>query len=307
MSGIILTLFDQDFAPRQDEDKNKSLGTAGESPAKKNKRSKPAPSAAPDLLSQVPEAPASPPIFDATNSDPVDDANTALITAIDELETATETEILEIPRAESGEEEKPELKSTEVDEARSEVLFSETEHPVVSAETELETETITLSLIEEPELTAQHFDELVVNNKSEVSPESEKAPGTPKPQKATKKKEPKEVISPDVPDNWEPGKQYFSIGEVAEMFKVNTSHIRFWTNEFRIKVRTTRKGDRLYTAAQIKELKAIHHLVKERGFTLSGAKAKLKDQKGRDVHAVDLKDSLTSLRNKLSAIKNHLG
>lgn len=110
-----------------------------------------------------------------------------------------------------------------------------------------------------------------------------------------------------MPDDWKPGKQYFSIGEVAEMFKVNTSHIRFWTNEFKIKVRTTRKGDRLYTAAQIKELKAIHHLVKERGFTLSGAKAKLKDQKGRDVQAIDLKDSLTSLRNKLSAIKNHLG
>jgi DNA-binding transcriptional MerR regulator len=108
------------------------------------------------------------------------------------------------------------------------------------------------------------------------------------------------------PEDWQGEKQYYSIGEVAELFKVKTSHIRFWTNEFKLKVRTTRKGDRLYTPAQIRELRAIYHLVKERGFTLSGAKAKLKAQNKMDVETVDLKQSLLQLRNKLLEIRNRI-
>lgn len=107
-------------------------------------------------------------------------------------------------------------------------------------------------------------------------------------------------------EDWQGNKQYYSIGEVAELFKVKTSHIRFWTNEFKLKVRTTRKGDRLYTPAQIRELRAIYHLVKERGFTLSGAKAKLKAQNKMDVETVDLKQSLLQLRNKLLEIRNRI-
>ncbi len=110
----------------------------------------------------------------------------------------------------------------------------------------------------------------------------------------------------ELPDDWKGDKQYYSIGEVATLFKVKTSHIRFWTNEFKLKVRTTRKGDRLYTPEQIRELRAIHHLVKERGFTLTGAKAKLKTQNKRDVETIDLKQSLLQLRNKLVIIKNQL-
>jgi DNA-binding transcriptional MerR regulator len=109
-----------------------------------------------------------------------------------------------------------------------------------------------------------------------------------------------------LPDDWQGDKQYYSIGEVAELFKVKTSHIRFWTNEFKLKVRTTRKGDRLYSPAQVRELRAIHHLVKERGFTLTGAKAKLKTQNKRDVETIDLKQSLLQLRNKLLVIRNQL-
>ena len=109
-----------------------------------------------------------------------------------------------------------------------------------------------------------------------------------------------------MPEDWRGDKQYFSIGEVAELFKAKTSHIRFWTNEFKINVRTTRKGDRLYTSDQIREIRTIHHLVKERGFTLTGAKAKLKAQNNMDVETVDLKYSLLQLRNKLMAIKNQL-
>ena len=109
-----------------------------------------------------------------------------------------------------------------------------------------------------------------------------------------------------LPEDWTGEKQYYTIGEVAELFKVKTSHIRFWTNEFKLKVRTTRKGDRLFTAEQIRELRAIHHLVKERGFTLTGAKAKLKSQNKMDVETIDLKQSLLQLRNKLLIIRNQL-
>jgi DNA-binding transcriptional MerR regulator len=120
-----------------------------------------------------------------------------------------------------------------------------------------------------------------------------------------KKKAKKEKVVIEEPTD---GKQYYSIGEVADMFKVKTSHIRFWTTEFNLKVRTTRKGDRLYNMDQIKELRAIHHLVKERGFTLAGARTKLKEEKKKniEVESVDLKKSLLHLRAKLVAIKTQL-
>lgn len=109
-----------------------------------------------------------------------------------------------------------------------------------------------------------------------------------------------------IPEDWKGEKKYYTIGEVAEFFKVKTSHIRFWTNEFKMKVRTTRKGDRLYTPENVKELRAIYHLVKERGFTLTGAKTKLRAQNKRDVTTVDLKTSLTQFRNKLLILREQL-
>lgn len=116
---------------------------------------------------------------------------------------------------------------------------------------------------------------------------------------------PKENILPILND-WEPVKQYYSIGEVAGLFQVATSHIRFWTTEFNLKVRTTRKGDRLYTPAQVYELRNIYHLVKEKGFTLNGAKAKLKEKKKNITETVSLKQSLLNLRNLLTEINNRL-
>jgi len=102
--------------------------------------------------------------------------------------------------------------------------------------------------------------------------------------------------------DWKAEKQYYSIGEVASLFNVNTSHVRFWTKEFDLKVRTTRKGDRLYTPEQISQLHNIYTLVKERGFTLAGAKAKLKGGKKGVLETVTLKQSLTSLRKQLMSI-----
>jgi len=112
--------------------------------------------------------------------------------------------------------------------------------------------------------------------------------------------------TPDILENWQGEKQYYSIGEVAKLFKVKTSNIRFWTNEFSMKVRTTRKGDRLYTPDQVREMRTIYYLVKEKRYTISGAKAKLKTSKKMTVQAMDLKESLLQLRNKLLTIRNQL-
>lgn len=120
------------------------------------------------------------------------------------------------------------------------------------------------------------------------------------------KKESEKEKELSLPDSWKGDKQYYSIGEVAALFQVNTSNIRFWTKEFGLKVRTTRKGDRLYNPAQVNEIKAIYHLVKERGFTIAGARAALKANKKTTVETVDLKQSLLQLRNKLLQIRNQL-
>ncbi len=71
-------------------------------------------------------------------------------------------------------------------------------------------------------------------------------------------------------------KLFYSIGEVAEMLNVPVSTVRFWENEFDIlKPRKNKKGNRLFTAGDIKNLKIIHHLVKEKGMTLAGTKKQL--------------------------------
>jgi len=110
----------------------------------------------------------------------------------------------------------------------------------------------------------------------------------------------------DILEGWDSEKQYYSIGEVARLFKVKTSNIRFWTNEFAMKVRTTRKGDRLYTPSQVREMRTIYHLVKEKKYTISGAKERLKTQKKISENTLDLRDSLLQLRNKLLTIRNQL-
>lgn len=133
--------------------------------------------------------------------------------------------------------------------------------------------------------------------------EKDAAPVTAEPKGKQKKEKEKEA---GILQGWEGDKQYYSIGEVALLFKVKTSHIRFWTNEFALKVRTTRKGDRLYTPEQIKELRAIYHLVKEQGFTINGAKTKLKARNKVSVESVDLKTALLQLRNKLLTMRNNL-
>jgi len=105
---------------------------------------------------------------------------------------------------------------------------------------------------------------------------------------------------------WKLDKNYYSIGAVAQMFGVNISHIRFWTTEFKIKPRTTRKGDRLYNPEQIAQLRLIHHLVKEKKHTLKGAKEVLKSGKEAVAHPLDLRDSLLHLQELLLEMRESL-
>ena len=105
---------------------------------------------------------------------------------------------------------------------------------------------------------------------------------------------------------WTLDKNYYTIGEVAQLFDVNVSHIRFWTTEFKMKTRTTRKGDRLYTPAQIGELRLIHHLVKVKKYTLKGAKEILKSGNVQLEKKLDLKEELQKLHQELSSLKDSL-
>src|SRR6185436_8109104 len=83
-------------------------------------------------------------------------------------------------------------------------------------------------------------------------------------------------------------KLYYTIGEVAKMFDVNTSHIRFWSKQFDvIKPSTNKKGNRLYTQSDIDNFKKIYHLVKEKGFTLKGAKVELQTERQKHPKLLD--------------------
>ncbi len=99
-------------------------------------------------------------------------------------------------------------------------------------------------------------------------------------------------------------KSYFTIGEVAEMFSVSTSLIRFWEQEFDIlQPKKNKKGNRLFTRKDLDNLKIIFHLVKERGYTLKGAKIKLKTE-GTDVSKeLQVLESLQRLKSFLVELK----
>jgi DNA-binding transcriptional MerR regulator len=102
-------------------------------------------------------------------------------------------------------------------------------------------------------------------------------------------------------------KLYYSIGEVAKMFDVNTSLIRFWEKEFDvIKPKKNKKGNRFFTKQDIDNLNLIYHLVKEKGMTLSGAKKKIKENKEDTTNNFEVIKSLTEIKNLLLEIKENL-
>lgn len=104
-------------------------------------------------------------------------------------------------------------------------------------------------------------------------------------------------------------KKYYSIGEVAEMFKVASSLIRYWEGEFDIiRPKKDKKGNRRYTKEDIQKIRYVYHLVKEKGYTLQGAQEVISSgqQEGFDkVSAIqklqEIKDFLINLKNELSS------
>lgn len=102
-------------------------------------------------------------------------------------------------------------------------------------------------------------------------------------------------------------KLYYSIGEVAEMFGENTSLIRFWEKEFDIiKPKKNKKGNRLFTTTDVKHLRLIHHLVKDKGYTLKGAKEFIKNNpEGIDKNA-EVVTSLNKIKEFLLNLKKGL-
>ena len=104
-----------------------------------------------------------------------------------------------------------------------------------------------------------------------------------------------------------PEKRYYGIGEVAKAFGVNTSLIRFWEKEFDVlKPKKNAKGNRKFTPEDIKNLQLIYHLVKERGFTLEGAKTHLKEEKQKTLSNFEVIQKLQKVKAELIKIKEQL-
>lgn len=103
-------------------------------------------------------------------------------------------------------------------------------------------------------------------------------------------------------------KLFYSIGEVAAIFGVNESLLRFWEKEFdTIKPKKNSKGTRSYTKEDIESIRLIYHLVKEKGMTLVGAKRRIKEDKRGVSSQVELVDRLTRVREELLNLKQEIG
>ncbi|MCD8044598.1 MAG: MerR family transcriptional regulator [Tannerellaceae bacterium] len=95
-------------------------------------------------------------------------------------------------------------------------------------------------------------------------------------------------------------KLYFSISEVAQMFHVNESTLRFWEKEFdNIRPRKTAKGTRFYKQEDIEAVRLIYYLVKEKGMTLAGARQRLKDNKETTIKQADIVNRLKQIKEEL--------
>ena len=102
-------------------------------------------------------------------------------------------------------------------------------------------------------------------------------------------------------------KLFYPIGEVAQMFEVSVSAIRYWEKEFDIlKPKKNKKGNRMFTKKDVDNLKIIYHLTKERGFTLEGAKKKLRENKTDTIDNVEIINHLKSIRQFLVEFREEL-
>jgi len=117
-----------------------------------------------------------------------------------------------------------------------------------------------------------------------------------------------EIDKINVPDaNTLAKKLYYPIGEVAGWFNVNTSLIRYWEKEFKqLQPRKTRKGDRLFRAQDIEFLKQIYYLLREKKYSIDGAKTYLKNNKEKANKDLSLLNNLKNIRNFLMSLKASL-
>ncbi|HRI20495.1 MAG TPA: MerR family transcriptional regulator [Panacibacter sp.] len=117
-----------------------------------------------------------------------------------------------------------------------------------------------------------------------------------------------DIVMVEVPDDETLfAKQYYGMSQVAEWFHVNQSLLRYWENEFDIlKPRKTRKGDRLFRPEDIKNLQLIYFLLRQRKFSIEGAKQYLKDNRQKADVNMQLIQSLTKFRAFLLEWKANL-
>lgn len=103
------------------------------------------------------------------------------------------------------------------------------------------------------------------------------------------------------------GKMYYSIGEVASAFGENTSLIRYWEKEFEIiRPKKNARGVRLFTREDIKNLKIIYHLLKEKGFTIDGANKHIALHLDQEKKRLEALEKLSSIRAQLIEISDSL-
>ncbi len=103
------------------------------------------------------------------------------------------------------------------------------------------------------------------------------------------------------------GKLYYSIGEVSEMFDVNPSLIRFWEKEFTfLKPKKNSKGNRKFTDEDIRQIRLIYHLLKERGFTIEGARKKLKENREDTEKVEEVVHRLHNLKARIQEIRDQI-
>ena len=103
-------------------------------------------------------------------------------------------------------------------------------------------------------------------------------------------------------------KLYYTISEVADMFDVNQSLLRYWQSEFpRLKPKTNKKGDRKYTKSDIEYIDKIYTLVKIKGYTLEGARKEMNRKENINSRHDALLNRLNAIREGLDALENDLG
>lgn len=102
---------------------------------------------------------------------------------------------------------------------------------------------------------------------------------------------------------------FYSISEVAEIFNVNETLLRYWEKEFpSIKPNKVGRGVRQYTKEDIEQIRLVHHLVKERGMTLQGARETIKRDKNGDTNKkIEVINRLKEIRTELQSIGKALG